>query len=358
MGSTIGVAAAGGLVGFVVATLTGADPWLALEMCVLAALLLRDVPLFVAGGAAAIVGAAYALALRPHAWIAGALIAAALIFLAVTTRHDVERSESVDRWSPAIGWCVAVAMFFGGLELVPSVTASNEAVAAVVGLALPLTVCAFFARSLVPLLVGSAFAIAAIFLGPRDAALTLGLAVAATAPIAAWSVRPVLEIRARRVAEVGLSGSLSGRFAADVCTCAGAGYTPRGSGTVGAVTALPLAWWIADDAPWLRALVVMVSTALSIVVAYRYQAGDSTSKDPSEIVFDEFIGVLIALVVVPWEWPWVVAAFVLFRFFDIAKPGPVGWIDRKMKNPAGIMLDDVVAGVLAAIVLIVAQRFV
>ncbi len=358
MNAAIGVGATGGMVGFVIASLTGGDPWLAFEMCLLAALVLRDVPRFVAPLLAGCVGASYATVFQPDGLLTGGLLALALAIIGAATRREVERAPAVDAWTPAIGWCVAVLIFFAAVEFAPRELPEPAGIAAAVGLAVPVTAAALFMRSLVPLGLASAFAIGAIFLGPTLPALSLGLGVAATAPIALFCVRPVLEIRARRIAEVGLAGSLSGRAAADVCTCAGAGYTPRGSGTVGAVTALPLAWWIADDSPLIRGAVVVVLTALSIVVAYRYQAGESKNKDPSEIVFDEFIGVLIALVVVPWEWPWVIAAFVLFRFFDIAKPGPVGWIDRKMKNPAGIMLDDVVAGVMAAVVLLLAQRFI
>ena len=82
--------------------------------------------------------------------------------------------------------------------------------------------------------------------------------------------------------------------------------------------------------------------------------------DPSEIVVDELVGQWIALVPVMiglthaqvgfWQlWPGVVTAFVFFRLFDIWKPGPVGWADRQ-NTALGVMLDDVIAGVMAAIV--------
>lgn len=82
-------------------------------------------------------------------------------------------------------------------------------------------------------------------------------------------------------------------------------------------------------------------------------------EDPSEVVVDELVGQWIALWPLSfglwqagagdWVFPWPgwVAAFVLFRLFDIWKPGPVGWADR-MATPLGVMLDDVIAGVLAA----------
>ena len=86
----------------------------------------------------------------------------------------------------------------------------------------------------------------------------------------------------------------------------------------------------------------------------------SDDHDPSEIVIDEVAGIWIALWPLsagmwhagadPWLFPWPgwVAAFVLFRAFDILKPGPVGWADRR-GDALGVMLDDVIAGVLAAL---------
>jgi phosphatidylglycerophosphatase A len=84
-----------------------------------------------------------------------------------------------------------------------------------------------------------------------------------------------------------------------------------------------------------------------------------TNHDPSEIVIDEVLGQWIALLPLAWGaaragvpvealWPGWVAAFILFRLFDIWKPGPVGWADRR-QDALGVMLDDAIAGLLAAI---------
>jgi len=102
---------------------------------------------------------------------------------------------------------------------------------------------------------------------------------------------------------------------------------------------------------------VAVLIAVSFPVATRYMKGKMSALDPQEIVYDEFIGVLIPIAVVPATWPWILAAFALFRLLDITKPGPVGWVDKNMKSPAGVMLDDVVAGLLAALVLGPAAAF-
>jgi phosphatidylglycerophosphatase A len=130
-------------------------------------------------------------------------------------------------------------------------------------------------------------------------------------------------------------------------------------GTWGSLAALPVAWALYMlGGPWL----VLIATVL--VCGAGYWATDRETRgaadpDPSEIVIDEVAGQWIALLPVlfgAWNnnvpvlalWPGWVAAFVLFRAFDILKPGPVGWADRK-HGPMGVMLDDVIAGALAAV---------
>ncbi len=130
-------------------------------------------------------------------------------------------------------------------------------------------------------------------------------------------------------------------------------------GTWGSLAALPLFWliWVVGGA-WLCLLAIPVAFAKGYWAAGVLTAG-SADHDPSEIVIDEVVGQWIALlpvilgaahagVPVLALWPGWVAAFVLFRLFDIWKPGPVGWADRR-GNALGVMLDDVIAGVLAAV---------
>ena len=73
--------------------------------------------------------------------------------------------------------------------------------------------------------------------------------------------------------------------------------------------------------------------------------------DPGVVVIDEIVGVLIALAAVPLHPAAALAGFALFRLFDIAKPFPVGWVDRHLHGGLGIMLDDVAAGLYALLVL-------
>lgn len=169
------------------------------------------------------------------------------------------------------------------------------------------------------------------------------------------SLLALRHLRAERLAAAGLAGPFSSRLAADIATVGGAGYAKRAPGTFGTLAGLPVAWVLGHVDLAVRFGVIAGLVGLSVAVAYRYAAGGTEDSDPQEIVVDELVGVLIPLAVVPWSWPWVAVGFVLFRFFDIAKPGPVGWVDRRMKNPAGVILDDVVAGGLAAGVLVLAR---
>jgi phosphatidylglycerophosphatase A len=145
-----------------------------------------------------------------------------------------------------------------------------------------------------------------------------------------------------------------------IATWFGAGLLRPAPGTWGSLAALPCAWGlhVLGGFPLLAAASVAVF-ALGWWATARATRGRA-DHDPSEIVVDEVAGQWIALWVVSWGawhagadvlrlWPGWVAAFVLFRLFDIWKPGPVGWADRR-KDALGVMLDDVIAGVLAAIV--------
>jgi phosphatidylglycerophosphatase A len=74
-------------------------------------------------------------------------------------------------------------------------------------------------------------------------------------------------------------------------------------------------------------------------------------KDPSYIVIDELVGQLLVLSITPLDWIYFFTAFLLFRVFDIFKPWPISWADRKFRNGFGIMFDDVLAAGYAGAVL-------
>ena len=104
---------------------------------------------------------------------------------------------------------------------------------------------------------------------------------------------------------------------------------------------------------WMLEIGVVIACIIGVKAADIYEA-HSGKKDASEVVIDELAGQWIALLVVPPDWRWWLAAFVLFRLFDIVKPGPVRMAER-LPGGLGVMADDVVAGVLAAALLLVVQ---
>ena len=142
-------------------------------------------------------------------------------------------------------------------------------------------------------------------------------------------------------------------------TVGGAGLLRPAPGTWGSLAALTLAYLILLVAgPLGLLLATLAAFALGIWATARVTA-ELGDEDPSEVVIDEVVGQWIALLPVAFGaaragvdpvalWPGWVAAFLLFRLFDITKPGPVGWADRR-GDPLGVMLDDVFAGLIAAL---------
>ncbi len=103
--------------------------------------------------------------------------------------------------------------------------------------------------------------------------------------------------------------------------------------------------------PWLAYLaVVMVMLLAGIRICQ--QASDALGvHDHGGIVWDEIVGYLITMFLVPFSLPAMVLGFLLFRAFDIIKPWPISWVDKKVSGGLGIMLDDVLAGIASCLVL-------
>ncbi len=130
-------------------------------------------------------------------------------------------------------------------------------------------------------------------------------------------------------------------------TLFGVGFAPKAPGTFGSIGALILWAALLAQQPWQVQLVTIVlytalSTALVSVVMRRYAV-----KDAPEIVADEVAGLWIALLAAPLNWWAPLLGIALFRLFDIAKPWPVGWLDRNLPGAWGVMADDLAAGVLS-----------
>ena len=130
----------------------------------------------------------------------------------------------------------------------------------------------------------------------------------------------------------------------------GSGLVPRAPGTAGTLVAIPLYLLLQNLSLQLYVPLVVGLFLLGIPIC-THTARRLGVHDHPGIVWDEIVGYLLTMTFAPPGWQWVVAGFVLFRLFDIVKPWPIGWCDRKVTGGFGIMLDDLLAGVMAAAVL-------
>jgi phosphatidylglycerophosphatase A len=131
----------------------------------------------------------------------------------------------------------------------------------------------------------------------------------------------------------------------------GTGFAPVAAGTVASAVAVLIGGALLYVSPWLLAAAALAATAGGYVAIRAARV----PGDPGWIVIDEFAGQWITLLGLSQVNPWgLLVAFLLFRFFDVTKLGPVGWADRK-HGPAGVMADDVIAGMIAAAILLVAR---
>ncbi|WP_319782001.1 phosphatidylglycerophosphatase A [Oceanisphaera sp. IT1-181] len=126
----------------------------------------------------------------------------------------------------------------------------------------------------------------------------------------------------------------------------GSGLSPIMPGTMGTIAAIPLYLLIQGlAAPWYIAILVVGFIAgIWICNAATEAIGQ---PDHGAIVWDEVIGFGITMFAAPAGAVWILIGFVLFRFFDILKPWPIRWFDRRIHGGFGIMLDDVIAGLFA-----------
>ena len=130
----------------------------------------------------------------------------------------------------------------------------------------------------------------------------------------------------------------------------GLGYAPFASGTFGTLAGIPAFYYLSHFSWPLQLLTLGAILFLSFWVCD--VAGKFYGEaDDGRIVIDELIGYLIATAFLPFSWPVAILGFLWFRLFDIIKPPPANWFDREMKNGLGVTLDDVMAGIYAAIAL-------
>ena len=130
----------------------------------------------------------------------------------------------------------------------------------------------------------------------------------------------------------------------------GSGLMPVGPGTAGTLVAIPLYLLLQPLALPMYLAIVGMSFLAGIAIC-AHAANRLGVHDHSGIVWDEIVGYWVTMILAPSGWEWIVAGFVLFRFFDIAKPWPISLCDKKVHGGFGIMLDDLLAGIFAAAVL-------
>jgi phosphatidylglycerophosphatase A len=130
----------------------------------------------------------------------------------------------------------------------------------------------------------------------------------------------------------------------------GSGLSPWAPGTLGTVAAVPL-YLLMQPLPLLWYLSLIFVFFLIGIWACGKTADELNAHDPSAIVWDEFLGYLLTMAAAPTGWVWVLLGFALFRLFDILKPWPIRELDRKVKGGLGVILDDLLAGAMAWVVL-------
>ena len=137
----------------------------------------------------------------------------------------------------------------------------------------------------------------------------------------------------------------------------GAGLSPRAPGTVGTLVAVPLIMFIGTFG-----IVTYAAITALICIAGIYICDASAKKlgvhDHPGIVWDEIAGFAITMLMVPHTWLWLLIGFAVFRVLDIVKPWPIREADHRLRGGLGIMLDDVMAGVFAAVILYALSRMI
>jgi len=140
------------------------------------------------------------------------------------------------------------------------------------------------------------------------------------------------------------------RLALLLATNGGLGHAPVASGTFGTLAGIPAFWLFSH----LNGSLFTLAWLVLLVIAVRVsdQAGRHYGVvDDGRIVIDELVGYLVTVAMLPFSWTTAILGFFFFRLFDIAKLPPASWYDREMKNGLGVVLDDVAAGVYAALAL-------
>ena len=135
----------------------------------------------------------------------------------------------------------------------------------------------------------------------------------------------------------------------------GSGLAPIAPGTAGTLVAVPLAW-VLKDLP-LAGYLGLLALFLVLGAWVCGRVGERIGvTDHGALVWDEFVGYWLAVALVPRHWGWLLAGFVVFRVLDILKPWPIRALERRVPGGWGVMLDDVLAGLMTAALLVLAEE--
>jgi len=140
-----------------------------------------------------------------------------------------------------------------------------------------------------------------------------------------------------------------------IATAGGVGFLPAAPGTFGALVALPIAWGAhVLLGAWAVAALGALAFAAGVWAAERYIRSTGI-EDPSAVVIDEVAAQLFVLTLVPPDLTLYALGFLFFRIFDILKPFPVSWADRRIKGGIGAMVDDLLAAIYAGAAMLIAH---
>tara|TARA_R110001583_G_scaffold191749_1_gene357439 strand:- start:12 stop:500 length:489 start_codon:yes stop_codon:yes gene_type:complete len=137
----------------------------------------------------------------------------------------------------------------------------------------------------------------------------------------------------------------------------GSGLAPKAPGTFGTIAAIPLVCLLAYSTSLSGYILVTLVASIVGIWLCGKTAKDMMVHDDSSIVWDEIAGLLITMIAVPLSWQTLLLGFVLFRLFDILKPWPISYLDARVHGGFGIMIDDVLAGFFALILMHITLYF-
>ena len=146
------------------------------------------------------------------------------------------------------------------------------------------------------------------------------------------------------------------RFFLIIATGFGVGYSPIAPGTLGTLVAVPIYYFLSDIPSPLYEITLIGFIFLSVWISEKAEIFFE-KKDDQRIVIDEIVGFLITMLWIPKTTRFIIIGFFLFRLFDILKPFPIRRTERKLRGGFGVVLDDVVAGVYANIILHIASYY-